>query len=464
MTDVVLVLGGDGRYLEIAPTNPRLLYKPPAELIGRALHEVLPPEQADFFLGHVRRALETRQPHTVEYELRIGTEEVWFEASVSPMTEGAVFWIARDVTEHRRAEEERERLLASEQKARAAAEEASRLKDEFLATVSHELRTPLNAIVGWAAMLRTDNFDESGTAKALETIERNARAQAQLIEDLIDVSRIITGKLRLDVRQVDLASVVEAAVDAVRPAAERQGHPAANGARPAGRPRLGRPRQAPAGGLEPALERRQVHAQRRARAGQTRARQLARRDRRERHGRGHPAGVPAARLRPLPPGRQQDDAPARRAGAGTRPSSATSSNCTAGRSRAESPGEGQGATFTVLLPVAPVYRSVGVGERVHPAARDTLPSYECPDRLDGLRVLVVDDEPDTRELLKVGLGQCGAEVVTAGSAGEALEAIERVVPDVLISDIGMPGEDGYELIRRVRELPAEGGGRCRPSP
>jgi CheY-like chemotaxis protein len=113
----------------------------------------------------------------------------------------------------------------------------------------------------------------------------------------------------------------------------------------------------------------------------------------------------------------------------------------------------------VLLPVAPVYQRFGVEERVHPAARDTLPSYECPDRLDGLRVLVVDDEPDTRELLKAGLGQCGAEVVMAGSAGEALEAMATVVPDVLISDIGMPGEDGYDLIRRVRQLPVESGGR-----
>jgi CheY-like chemotaxis protein len=130
-----------------------------------------------------------------------------------------------------------------------------------------------------------------------------------------------------------------------------------------------------------------------------------------------------------------------------------------GSVRAESPGEDQGSTFTVLLPVAPVYQSTGAEKRVHPAARDTLPFYECHDRLDGLHVLVVDDEPDTRELLKVGLGGCGAEVMVAGSAAEALKAMAAVVPDVLISDIGMPGEDGYDLIRRVRELPAEDGGR-----
>jgi len=130
-----------------------------------------------------------------------------------------------------------------------------------------------------------------------------------------------------------------------------------------------------------------------------------------------------------------------------------------GTVRAESLVEGQGATFTVLLPVAPVYQTVAAGERVHPAARDMLPLYECPDRLDGVRILAVDDESDTRELLKAGLGQCGAEVTVVGSASEALEAIGASVPDLLISDIGMPGEDGYELIRRVRTLPADGGGK-----
>jgi CheY-like chemotaxis protein/anti-sigma regulatory factor (Ser/Thr protein kinase) len=130
-----------------------------------------------------------------------------------------------------------------------------------------------------------------------------------------------------------------------------------------------------------------------------------------------------------------------------------------GTVRAESGGEGQGSTFTVRLPVAPVYHAEEEGGRVHPAARSTLPSFELFDRLDGLRVLVVDDEPDTRETLKAGLGQCGAEVVAVASAAEALEAIEKSAPDLLISDIGMPEEDGYELMRRVRTLPPEVGGR-----
>jgi PAS domain S-box-containing protein len=458
MTDVVLVLGGDGRYLEIAPTNPRLLYKPPAELIGKTLHEVLPAEQADFFLGHVRRALETRQTQTVEYELRIGAEEVWFEASVSPMTEEAVFWIARDVTGHKRAEEERERLLASEQRARAAAEETSRLKDEFLAIISHELRTPLTAIVGWATMLRTNNFDESSTAKALETIERNARTQTQLIEDLMDVSRIITGKLRLHVRQVELAPIVEAAVDAVRPAAGAKNIRLQMVLDPLAGPVSGDPVR-----LQQVVWNLLSNAVKFTPKGGRVQIRLARVD-------SHVEVAVSDTGQGIPPEflphvfdrfRQADQKTTRQHGGMGLGLSIVRHlvELHGGTVEAESPGEGQGATFTVLLPVAPVYRSVGVEERVHPAAKDTLPSYECPDRLDGLRVLVVDDEPDTRELLQTGLGQCGAEVMTAGSAGEALEAIRRVVPDVLISDIGMPEEDGYELIRRVRELPAGGGGK-----
>jgi CheY-like chemotaxis protein len=126
---------------------------------------------------------------------------------------------------------------------------------------------------------------------------------------------------------------------------------------------------------------------------------------------------------------------------------------------AESGGEGRGATFTVRLPVAPVRQAGDSGERVHPAARETLPSYNCPERLDGLRILVVDDEPDTLEMLKFGLTHCGAEISVAGSAAEALGALTAFTPDVIISDIGMPEEDGYGFIRRVRALPAAEGGR-----
>jgi PAS domain S-box-containing protein len=363
------------------------------------------------------------------------------------------------------------RLYEAAQRARAEAEQAaeqkeglyreaqvsSRLKDEFLATISHELRTPLTAILGWAHILRTGQAGD-GATKALETIERNARTQAQLIDDLLDVSRIITGKLRLDVRPIDPNYFIESAIEAVRPAAE------AKGVRVekiidtglfsvAGDPvRLQQVvwnllsnaiKFTPRGGrVQIKLERVNSHIE------------IAVSD----SGTGiAPEFLPYVFDR----FRQADQRTTRRHG-GLGLGLAIVRHIVelhGGSVQAESPGEGQGSIFTVLLPVAPVYRTEDADERVHPAARDMLPSYDCPERLDGLKVLVVDDEVDTRELLRVAIGQCGAEVRVAGSVQEALEAIEQESPDLLISDIGMPGQDGYDLIRRIRSLPAESGGR-----
>jgi PAS domain S-box-containing protein len=339
-----------------------------------------------------------------------------------------------------------------------AAQKANRLKDEFLATVSHELRTPLTSILGWAHLLRAGRIDEKSASSALETIERNARAQSQLIDDLLDVSRIITGKLRLDVRQVDPGSLIEAAIEALRPAAEAKdvriqkvldtgvisvaGDPA----------RLQQVvwnllsnaiKFTPKGGrVQVRLERVNSHIE------------IAVSD----TGIGiKPAFLPHVFER----FRQADQKTTRQYG-GLGLGLAIVRHLVelhGGTVQAESTGEGQGATFVVKLPLVPVYQKKDFAERIHPAARDTLPSYDCPERLDGLKVLVVDDEADARELLRVGIGVCGAQVRTAGSVQEALEAIENETPDLLISDIGMPDEDGYELIRRVRALPADSGGR-----
>ncbi|HJR08549.1 MAG TPA: PAS domain S-box protein [Pyrinomonadaceae bacterium] len=357
-----------------------------------------------------------------------------------------------------RARDEAEQVAEEKERLYVDAQESSRLKDEFLATVSHELRTPLTAILGWAHMLRTGQFNSDSAAKAFETIERNARAQAQLIDDLLDVSRIITGKLRIDVRPVDPNSFIEAAIESVRPAAEAKGVRVQKIVDTGVVTVSGDPvrlqqvvwnllsnaiKFTPRGGrVQVRLERINSHveigvsdsgsgiAQEFLPYVFDRFRQADQRTTRQYGG----LGLGLSIVRHLV-------------------------ELHGGTVRAESQGEGQGATFTVLLPVAPVYHSTGQQVRVHPAARDTLPSYECPDRLDGLRILAVDDEPDTREMLKAGLGQCGADVTVVGSASEALEAMSRAVPDLLISDIGMPDEDGYELIRRVRELPAEGGGK-----
>jgi len=373
----------------------------------------------------------------------------WFLTRVNPLRDSQgriVRWFGTntDVDEQRRTAEE--------------LREASRLKDEFLATVSHELRTPLTAILGWAHLLRSGQVDETVATTALETIERNARAQSQLIDDLLDVSRIITGNLRLDVRQIDPASFMESAIESLRPAAEAKdvriqkvidtgvvsvaGDPA----------RLQQViwnllsnaiKFTPKGGrVQVRLERINSHIE------------IAVSD----TGAGiDPEFLPHVFER----FRQADQKTTRRHGGLGLGLSIVRHlvELHGGTVQAESPGEGLGATFVVKLPLVPVYQKDDLAERVHPAARETLPVYHCPERLDGLKVLVVDDEFDTREVLRAGIGQCGAEVLTASTVREALEAIEGERPDLLISDIGMPGEDGYELIKQVRALPAGRGGK-----
>ena len=354
---------------------------------------------------------------------------------------------ASDITERRRAEEERERLLRE-------AQEANRLKDEFLATVSHELRTPLTAILGWAHLLRGGMLEAGAAANALETIERNARSQAQLIDDLLDVSRIVTGKLRLDVVPVDPHSFIDPAVEAVRPAAEAKGVELRKVIDAGAGVVVGDPAR-----LQQVVWNLLSNAVKFTPAGGRVELRLGRAD-------AHVEIVVSDTGAGIDPDflphvferfRQADQRTTRRHGGLGLGLSIVRHlvELHGGAVRVESAGEGAGSTFTVTLPVAPVHRSADAEERVQPVACNTLPAHECPERLDGLRVLVVDDEPDARELLATGIGQCGAEVVTASSAREALEAIAGMKFDVLISDIGMPGEDGYELIRRVRALPYE---------
>jgi PAS domain S-box-containing protein len=434
------------------------------ELVGRhvTVLNAYPPEENERIVREVIGQLQAKGLWAGQWSNRRkdGTPFTTFARITALEISGRKHWVCvqEDITERKQAEEEKERLLADAQQARAAAEEASRLKDEFLATVSHELRTPLTAVLGWAHMLRTGQFEGGDTAKALETIERNARAQAQLIEDLLDVSRIVTGNLRLDVRPVDPNSLIEAAVEAVRPAAEAKNVRVqkildTGVASLAGDPvRLQQVvwnllsnaiKFTPKGGrVQIKLERVNSHVE------------IAVSD--------SGAGIAAEFLPHVFERFRQADQRTTRQHGGLGLGLAIVRHIVelhGGTVRAESEGEGRGATFTVLLPVAPVHQTASVGERVHPAARDTLPSYDCPERLDGLKVLVVDDEPDARELLGVAIRRCGAQVRVVGSAQEALEALEDERPDLLISDIGMPGEDGYDLIRRVRQLPAEGGGK-----
>ena len=363
----------------------------------------------------------------------------------------SVLSLVLDVTGRKQAEQERNELLAREREARRHAEEADRLKDEFLATLSHELRTPLTAIFGWASLLRSGEVPENEVADALKVIERNARAQAKLVDELLDVSRIITGNLQIELRPIDLRTVVDVASNGLRPAAKAKNITL----------------DLELGG-EPLI----------VSGDQNRLRQVVWNlilnaiKFTPRNGRVlvrlRPEGQ-FARLTVQDNGeginkeflpyvfdrfRQAEGSISRKQG-GLGLGLAVARHLVelhGGSVSAESEGPGQGATFTVNLPLTFEEKRVAVDARTSGAHQIR------PLRLQGLHVLVVEDDEDSRSLLAMMLRRHGAEVVTAACSKEALAAIARSTPDVLISDIGMPGEDGYELMRQLRELKLPGHG------
>ncbi len=355
----------------------------------------------------------------------------------------------------------RDELLEREHAARQEAETANRAKDEFLATVSHELRTPLNAILGWAHMLRANRLDQMTQSRALETIERNAKSQAQLIEDILDVSRIVTGKLRLDVRPVELAPVVEAAIDSVRPAAD---------AKDIRIEAILDPRAGPVSGDANRLQQIVWNLVSNAvkftgKGGRVQVRIERVKSRVEIIVSDTGQGITSDFLPYVFDRFRQADATSTRRYGGLGLGLAIVRHLTemhGGIVTAASPGEGLGATFTVKLPVIAAHVDELVFDRVHPTSGGSVSSLPPPN-LDGVKVLVVDDEPDTREMLRVMVGQFGALVKTCSSSSEALNVLKEWEPDVIVSDIEMPDEDGYELIRKVRRAEAQTGCRLVPA-
>ena len=413
------------------------------------------------------RSIETGEPYELEFRYRRESdgEYRWHLGRALPVRDGSGaiqrwFGTSTDIHDQKVLQQQNEQLLHSERAARGEAERASRMKDEFLATLSHELRTPLNAILGWVQILSGGGTPAAeDLTQGIEVIERNARAQAKIIEDLLDMSRIISGKIRLDVQRVELASITLAAVESIRPAAEAKGVALSAIIDPAAKPVSGDPNRlqqvfwnllsnavkfTPRGGkVQVLLERVNSHLE------------LSVLD----TGQGiRPEFLPHVFDR----FRQADASTIRKHG-GLGLGLAIVKQLVelhGGTVRVKSAGEGTGSTFIVALPLSPINDDdPEVSERRHPAAPSTLPlDFHSCIKLKGVKILVVDDELDARMLVRRLLHECDAIVRIAGSAEEAMDLIAAEVPEVIVSDIGMPGEDGYSLIRRVRALPPEKGG------
>ncbi|MDQ3255734.1 MAG: ATP-binding protein [Acidobacteriota bacterium] len=448
----------------------RLVGKERTELIGRPFAEAVPEGEENGCLPLLDRVYRTGTPEMLdEQEHRHTTPAVYWSYSVwailgaEERPVGVIIQVT-DTTEmaifRRQAVAMNEQLLLGatrQHELTETAERANRLKDEFLATLSHELRTPLTSIVGWAEMLGHPKLNAVASLNAIEVIRRNARMQLQMIDDLLDVSRIITGKLRLTVQPVDLGTIAIAAVEGLRPAAEAK------------EIRLQLQLDAPAGQVSGDPDRLQQVAwnliSNAIKFTPKGGRVIVGLERVESHveftvsdtGQGiAPEFLPHVfdRFR-------QADATTTRAFGGLGLGLAIVRQLVelhGGTVRVASEGDGLGSTFTVSLPLMAVRSAVSdTGSAQQPEFK--LPELECPPELTGLRVLVVDDDADTCELLQVILEGCGAQVKTASSAAAALEAVAEEVFDVLISDIGMPDEDGYSLIAKVRALSKERGGK-----
>jgi PAS domain S-box-containing protein len=444
---ILLMKGADGRYLLVNRGYEQLSGRGVADLRGRLDVEVFDRGAANLLGAREREVLETRQAIEFEAPLGVGPSDRVYHQIKFPVYDAgqqpyAVCTIATDITQRKRAELEYQALLGREQDARRDAENANRTKDDFLATLSHELRTPIAAILGWAQVLTTVQRDEATLHRALESIERNARQQVQLIDDLLDLSRIIAGKLRLDLRVVDLGPVVSAAIETARPAAQAKeieissyletGTGIVMGD-------SGRMQQVfwnllsnavkftPRGGrVEVRLERVNSRVQV----------QII----------DNGAGIPKEMISAIFDRFRQADNTTTRSHGGLGLGLAIVRNLVelqGGTVAASSPGLGEGATFTVTLPLVPIriIKPETPGEQLR--------QYEGP-RCDGVRVLIVDDEADGRELVARFLQAAGASVRTASSAAEALTVIEHEPFDVVVSDLAMPGEDGIALVGAVR--------------
>jgi len=498
MTEAVVITEAES----IDEPGPRILYVNEAftrltgysqqEAVGQTPRFMQGPQTDRAALDTIRMALEKFEPVVVELiNYHKDGSTYWVEISLVPVADETGYythWVAveRDVTERKRAAADQIQLI-QEQAARIEAEAASRAKDEFLAVVSHELRTPLNAILGWTQLLSTRKLDDAKITQALETISRNAKVQAQLIEDLLDLSRITSGNLRLNIRTCKLAPLIEAVIDTVRPAVEAKAIRLESALDPSSKTVLADPNRlqqvvwnllsnavkfTPPGGrvtirlstvnkewseLEESkfsgliyeLEHSAQHAELNTQSyAQIQVSDTG-------------IGITPDFLPYVFDRFRQSDSTSTRSHTGLGLGLAITRQLVelhSGTVHGASQGEGQGAIFTVQLPLAGVATALGDTPPMSRATSRGVRADGSP-ALAGRRVLVVEDETDALEYITTVLEQCGAEVTAVVSASEALEVLQGVKPDVLVSDISMPHEDGYALIRQVRALKPEQGGR-----
>jgi len=419
------------------------------EVIGKSVTVLIPPERPDeepAILARLRRGEIIDHYETVR-RAKDGRQIV-VSLTVSPIRDGTgrivgASKIARDITLQKRVEREREKLLASEQAARAEAQIANRMKDEFLATLSHELRTPLNAIVGWAGMVRSGRLDADGMSHAIEIIDRNARVQAQLIDDILDVSRIVSGKVRLDLRPINLREVIHAAVESIKPAADSKRVNLEVIVDPKAGPVSGDPDRiqqivwnllsnaikfTPAGGaVSLHVRNSETHVEIRV----------------EDTGEGISSGFLPHVFERF----RQADGSLTRQHKGLGLGLAIVRHLVelhGGSVSAESEGRGKGATFKVALPLL-----TGSTESAPNPLKSLAP--ENPLALDGLRILLIDDEADARELHSTMLRNFGAQVDARASGLDGFAALSNSQPDILICDLEMPEMDGYAFISKLRQ-------------
>jgi PAS domain S-box-containing protein len=434
------------------------------EIIGQHFSIFYPQDAKDSgWPDHeLREAAEKGKFTDTGWRLRKDGTTFWANVTITALRDDAgkllgFAKLTRDLTDAKRAEametanQQREEMLDAERNARMAAQRATRLKDEFLATLSHELRTPLSAILGWTQLLLRPEASKGPEEqkRAIEIIDRNARAQVKLIDDLLDLSRVMTGKLRLDLHQVSLASIVEAAVDSARPSAEvksirltailssNQDIVSADSARlqqVVWNLLTNAIKFTPKGGqVQVLLQRINSHLE------------LSVSD--------TGIGIPANYLPHVFDRFSQKDSSTTRAFGGLGLGLAIAKQLVelhGGSIRAASLGEGRGATFSIQLPLSIAHLNDKSGARIHPTAETQSGEMVSLPRLEDVHVFVVDDEPDARELLRTVLEDQGAKVTSFASADDALAALKTTKPTVLVCDIGMPKVDGYQLIRTLR--------------